>query len=82
MEARVIAEQPDLLAPATLTWRQVDAYHLASDCGRYTVSKALSPRVVTYQAWRRAKPVAELLGTFLHLDDAKACAARHAEGNP
>ena len=77
-----MAAQPDLLAPAALTWRQVDAYHLASDCGRYTVAKALSPRVVTYQAWRRAKPVADLLGTFLGADAAKACAASHAEANP
>jgi hypothetical protein len=74
--------QPDLLAPLGLTWSQVDAYHLASACGRYTVSRAFSRKVVTYQAWRRAKPVAELLGTFLYLDDARACAAAHAETNP
>jgi len=74
--------QPDLLAPVGLTWSQVDDYHLASHCGRYTVSRAFSRKVPTYQAWRRAKPVAELLGTFLHADDAKACARAHAEANP
>lgn len=65
-----------------LRWVQRDSYYLESDCQRYTVVRALSAKTVTYQAWRRAKPVAELLGTFLHVDDAKACAAAHAAGEP
>lgn len=62
-----------------MNWQRVDSYHLASHCGRYTVSRAVSAKVVTYQAWRRANPVAQLLGTFLAELDAKACAASHAE---
>lgn len=65
---------------AALTWLRRDAYYLESFCKRYTVSRALSKKVVTYQAWRRGQPMAELLGTFLSEVDAKACASAHAEG--
>jgi hypothetical protein len=65
-----------------MNWaRGTDPYHLVSHCGRYTVCRAASANVVTYQAWRKAQPVAQLLGTFLNEFDAKACAAKHAGGS-
>lgn len=35
-----------------MKWRKVDAYHAASDCNRYTVTRTGPEGGIVYQAWR------------------------------
>jgi len=40
-----------------LEWAKVDDYHIASTCGRYTVSRVNTGAHVHYIAWRRQPPL-------------------------
>lgn len=44
-----------------MNWTRPDAYHTASDCGRYTVARVRVQGVDTYVAWcRKPEPAMEL----------------------
>lgn len=48
--------------PAALQWAQRDDYHIATTCGRYTVSRVTVSvlSVVHYIAWRRQPKLREI----------------------
>lgn len=58
----------------SLTWKRGSQWHLHTDDGRYSVSKAAVLGVYRYQAWRCDRQPATLLGTFDSADEAKHCA--------
>lgn len=45
-----------------MQWTQKDDYYEASDCGRYTVSRAFVAKRWLYTAWRVATPMGLWLG--------------------
>jgi hypothetical protein len=62
-----------------LTWRRASPYHLASECGRYTVAKYHGPDA-KYALWDVSEARGpRLVDFFASPDDAKAAAkAREA----
>ena len=71
------ADSPN--STATLEWHKPDACHLASTCGRYTVSRVTVTPHVHYIAWLR-QPLRELESVKLPAaatdDERKAAIAR------
>lgn len=64
-----------------MNWKRGSAYHIESDCGRYTVCKAQVFGTFSYGAWRdegKGKQATHL-GEFPSAEDAKACAEADAE---
>lgn len=39
------------MTPSALRWVKPDAYHIASECGRYTVAKVMLGAFIDYVAW-------------------------------
>lgn len=56
-----------------MTFTKASKYHLKSDCGKYTVSKAASGHGFIYTAWRGK----EMLGHEERVEDAKALCLKH-----
>lgn len=65
-----------------LKWRRADAYHLASECGRFTVTRVQLGQRLIYEAWRLADEVSYAcqLGGFATSDEAKARCEIEARG--
>jgi len=64
-----------------MLWRQVDNYHLVSDCGRYKVSRAKGPEGRwIYQGWGPRHPGnwVNLLCTTADRKAAQAACEAHA----
>lgn len=55
-----------------LKWGKGDKYHVPSVCGRYTISKHFVGEVVTYTAWRIAKPMWVPIGGYTQPDSRTA----------
>lgn len=64
-----------------MKFTRASAHHLASACGRYTVSRTGPFGGVRYVAWHlRPGKQAEQLGIFRNPEQAQDCARKHAEG--
>lgn len=67
-----------------MKFRKGSAYHLVSECGRYTVAKSIVNSQVLYEAWRVADAKASKPGQLLiggkssSLECIQAC-RKHAE---
>jgi hypothetical protein len=44
-----------------MNWPKIDPYHVASPCGRFTISRANVCGKPVYTAWRRGEPPVALL---------------------
>ena len=71
--------------PGPIEWRQADRWHMVSNCGYYTVAKALVMSSPSYGAWFRpdvgGHTVPMHLGEFPTPDDAKLAAQAHKDLN-